>query len=537
MSLYRTVAGILRFGGGGGILRQSTDAIAASLVVEYVGLDGERHTTPVVNGVTSITVQAPALIQFDATGTRGTQSGVDDTEGLAMVNLGYRMNYGDTDMSGTWPISGEEKGEDLGPPLFAWAYESVGTYTPRLKVRDSLGRETTITVNVTTVAPTNVVTLTTGWPGTFADDTEYRIATDTDRDSWGVATCVGAKNVVIRGFGAGAPPEIAGINFEERSDEAWTSDTRTRTPIALSARSKHIRVVNCNVGAVTYGSIGFDYCGIINGTVRPGGLIRGGLELHYSYRLAMADATNREARCNNHRWYRGYFVWNVGTVESESGGACWFGGGRSIHVANCDMLKNTGDDQSWPIRPYPEKSTFRHSKFRSNVETVTLFKGCPKIARPGTPGEQNDEDRFGDFATEFAVYQANSNDATACLGHVLGSKNSFVHQCQFGDTGDFDQIFFGEFAPQNDVVPTDPVTGDTAWETCNYSGFEDCWSHDNRDVELHLGGAHLFAKGVRRNMGAGVAVTVGTSYRTNKLSVDGPYYVEGTNTRPVPSAF
>lgn len=528
--LPRYQRGFVRVTGGGS--EPSTDVLPA-LVVEYVDTSGNRQTQTVMDGLTSITVQAPGLVQFDATGSRGTQSGVDDTEGLAMVNLGYHMVYGDF-MGGTWAISGETKDSDVGPPLFGHPYETVGSYNAILVVADSLGREATVTLNINVVAPTNVVTLTTGWPSTFASDTEYRIATDTNRDSWGVAECEGVKNVVIRGFGSGAPPLIAGVNFEVRTDEAWADDTRTRTPIPLSSRSKHVRVVNCNVGAVTYGSIGFDYCGLVNGSVRAGGLIRGGLELHYSYRMAMADATHREARCNNHRWYRGYFIWNVGTVTSESGGACWFGGGRSVHMAGVTLLKNTGDDESWPIRPYLEKSALRHCKFRSTVETVTLFKGCPKIARPGVPGEQNSEDTFGDFATEFAVYTANGN-AEACLGYVLGSKNTFVHLCQMGESGDYAQIYFGELSPQNEAIPTDPVTGDTAWETCNYSGFEDCWTGDNRDVILHLGGTHLFAKGNRRNLGAGAAVTVETSYRILKSYVDDPYYVESTNTRPIPS--
>lgn len=513
---------------------QSGSAIAAQLVVEYIDLNGDRQTQTVVPGVTAITVQAPALIQFDATPSRGSQPGIDDTEGLAMVNLGYRMHFGEN-IGGLWPISGWTRNEDLGPPVFANVYRSTGSYTPRIRVADSLGRESTISFTITVVPPLNTVTLTSGWPGTFANRTAYQIAAGTDRLSWGAVSLRGAKNVSIQKTGVGADPIIGDVIFEERTDEAWNSTTDCRTPIPLSSRSKHVTVMGCSVGNVRGGSIGFDYCGIIDGSIRRGGLIQGGLELHYSYQQAIADATHGRARCDNHRYYRGFFIWNTGTNLSDSGGACWFGGGRSVHMRNVILLKDTGDSSAWPIRPYLEKSSIRHCQFRSTASTVTLFKGCPKIARFGTPTEQGAEDRFGNYDTERAVYLANGSEPV--LGHILGSKNTFVHLCQFGQVGDYDNIFMAELAPQNEVTPTTPVSSGAAWETCNYSGFEDCWTADNRDVQLSIGGPHMFAKGNRRNMRAGAAVRVVSSYRAAKLAVDGPYYVEATNTRPVPSAF
>ena len=232
-------------------------------------------------------------------------------------------------------------------------------------------------------------------------------------------------------------------------------------------------------------------------------------------------------------------LWDCGEINSGGfANTCFIGGGRAFHWYGVDFHKTTGSSSSWPVRPYLEKSTFRHCVFRSTTDSPTNAKGGASEARTA-PGELGPEDRYADYTTERTTYLNNGNSTSFVLATARGPKNMFYGRCQFGGAGMFATTFLSEFAPQNPVAPSNPPAKESAYETFTYSGYENCFEFGSTSASLQLGGHHLFAKGNRRSGGAGAAIAVSTSYRSIKLypGYDGPYYVEDTNSRPVPSSF
>lgn len=100
---------------------------------------------------------APLAVFFDAGVAASTESSAP------FHDLDYTWDFGDPD-SGTWGPSGKSKNTDKGP-LAAHVYETAGTYTASLTVRDSngmVGSPTEFTITVTDFSAANTTCISTG---------------------------------------------------------------------------------------------------------------------------------------------------------------------------------------------------------------------------------------------------------------------------------------------------------------------------------------------------------------------------------------
>jgi hypothetical protein len=119
------VCGVLLLGGAG-----------SALAAPSVSLQPSR-----TSGV------APLAVHFDATGT--TASGLD-----AFRQLSYDWDFGDSN-AGTWQVSGLPKNDALGP-VAAHVYETPGTFTAQVSVRDPSGGVSSKSVTISVADPNTV---------------------------------------------------------------------------------------------------------------------------------------------------------------------------------------------------------------------------------------------------------------------------------------------------------------------------------------------------------------------------------------------
>jgi hypothetical protein len=91
---------------------------------------------------------APLAVSFDATGTTSTATT------RPFHDVYYSWTYGDAG-SGTWATNGKSKNHDTGP-LGGHVFETAGTYTVTLMVKDSTGATDTETVTINVSDPNTV---------------------------------------------------------------------------------------------------------------------------------------------------------------------------------------------------------------------------------------------------------------------------------------------------------------------------------------------------------------------------------------------
>ena len=99
---------------------------------------------------TRVSGTAPLAVEFDASGTTSSTSGVD-----TFRQVTYSFNFGD-DRGLTWAISGKPKNTEVGGPLAAHVFDNPGTYTVTLTATDGSGNTSTTNVTVTVADPASV---------------------------------------------------------------------------------------------------------------------------------------------------------------------------------------------------------------------------------------------------------------------------------------------------------------------------------------------------------------------------------------------
>jgi hypothetical protein len=88
---------------------------------------------------------------FDCVGSTSTNV----TSGEEFGEMGFHFDFGYATPStpGTWPISGEPKGEEIGGALAGHVYETPGTYTASVRVQDATGLYKDVYITVVVVDP------------------------------------------------------------------------------------------------------------------------------------------------------------------------------------------------------------------------------------------------------------------------------------------------------------------------------------------------------------------------------------------------
>jgi hypothetical protein len=493
------------------------EGLTPSLMVRYLDTIGDVQTLD-ASGGGSITVIAPAYVFFDASGSRSVETDSDDRAG-ALFNLGYEWDFGEDLGSGNWPFAGPQGAVQLGrgrrTAREAHLYTSTGAKTVRLRLKDSADREATVSLTVTVQDPLTALTrvdLSTGagsW-GTLQSNRCYTL--DGDYTSWGSPPINGLVNVkFVRHPSASANPQIASVNLDSRTEGSMgTAITRTRG-VCFDR-------VDC--AGVQWGLPGFDWCSFSRGAVPT-------LNYQFNQVASFQDAVSLgrgETVANNIRYPIGLMLWDTGVMTS-SGSFVIYSHNISYFAAyGVDFHKNDGDSGGQVFRGRWYRSIWRHCRFRNTGASTGYgrFEGgeC-RAANSNLPDEWRTDARVGDYAGGFVYgYPAEDNDVT---------------NCYFGASG--------ETQPANGIGtgPENNLEGFPN-QSQRYCYFENFYIHTTGVQVRFGGGLWISARHGRYNSNESTVpadIENAGAGNSNRLpdNEEGPYLLELTSTRPVPTAF
>jgi hypothetical protein len=491
-------------------------------VLKYVDADGVRHETTVIDGVTTISGVAPMLVAFDASGTRlpsafEAQSAIADEEAYAYLMGGFRLGFGEG--RGTnWPYptgSAFSQDEDIGPPNYSYTYRTPGTKEIRLRVRDPLGNEVTITCFAVVAAPpaaTHIPVSAGAWPA-FVSGRRYTLDAGGDYRVFGTLNTGGRHNIIFEKVGSGANPRIASFSPDGRSK--WDA-------VALSEfRAAHIRTINIDIDHITEGQRGFDFVGIVGGLVRR--YSSGG----QAYLWQEGTSITR----SNVRYARGFFLEGVEMHStSDGGGFVIFGVFKGFYARNTRFIHTQNGPTTYlMIRIYGAEHVLRNCFWRCDVNGGTSNGTLiGQLALDGeTPVEWRDDDLVGpvDGTTNSQKY-----------GYIAAKQ--VMHHNQAYDAGSFltnavASVGGGNPSGSLKVYP-------------RLIGWEDNVFHPSGAIaqtiqNLQLFGQYCYARNNRKAMGSGDYVTTSNNAPNagvgDHVTYHGPYFIETVNTRPVPTPF
>lgn len=485
--------------------------VAAAMTVEYVDGSGNFQSIQVEpNGSTVISGIAPFLVHFDATASRGNLSNNNTLAG-AFYNLGYRLNYGEN--RGTSWTYGKapylSRDEDFGPPIFGHVYEAPGSRQTRLRVRDTNGAESTISLTVNVAAPpaaTIIETSAGGWP-TWVSGTHYQLRAGADYTSFGTMNLRRVHNVLISKVGAGADPIVSEAYFGNES-AADLDVTRERT--------RHVRLLDIAVTTARTGNYGPLHCGIVNGRVRR--VAQDNLAAFYQNNSS--NATQRAQI----RHPRGWFMYNSGLTDLAASNLDylmieqrWL----NWHMKGCRLQHPESGSGNHILRVTQHRSTARNCQIFTTTSGRTSRIKMQAESNGSVPGIEpwNYGDLVGPVAGPGSAWYRYSNSFNA------------YQSIQFGGPGDIppNATTFSS-APQNGV------SGEPT-ELHEYNTLEDC--QDTRPAASAVrGGRHLGARGLRNPDGSPWLLSeIDFGLARIPLDARGPYITEVDNTRPIPSAF
>ncbi len=365
-------------------------AVTPVLEVSYA-IGATRYRTSVIDNVTTISATAPFSVTFDAYGSVSTGSDCD-TALKGFVNLRFSYNFGEA-RGTTWGTTGLSTDTERGGAVAGYTFETPGTHQAVLTVEDSAGNSQPIRVNFVISSPGSGVAMTSGVIPTFADNTVYDAPAG---GTWGDITSQlrGKVNVIIRKSGSGADPVFGTVTLDDRNE-----------PTGSVTRTIGVRFLNCDVGKVTCGNLGFDYCSFVNGRVRS-------VEVPTWYSAADQAVVNKATRTveqgYNVRTPRGLFLQNTGDL-GEPGGSdyvLFVDGLQELHLRGVTLTKDTVGQHN--LRGVLRKSSIRNCIHRNIVAGTTSFNklqgwdctvGVSLPSQHGTPDAWPEDDTVVAFAT------------------------------------------------------------------------------------------------------------------------------------------
>jgi hypothetical protein len=511
------------------LLLDSDTSLQPAMTVEYIDPNGVRQNVAVVNGQTTITGIAPLLVEFDASFTRAQaafsgQSAIPDPAAYAYLMVGYRINFGEgLGTTYRWPTGlNYSRDEEMGPPLFSRVFTNPGTRSVRLRVRDVLGNEATIGLTVVVRAPSSTVNIPTSagrWP-TWASGTRYTLSAGGDYRGFGALEFQNHHNISVEKTGTGADPRIS----------SFRPDSRLPTPgTQFDTRSRHIRLVGLDIGHMTDGLRGHEYVGVIGGTLRRWT----GAPLQYDWERT--DNTGR----SNIRYPRGVFLQSIELRnEGADNGYVYIGTLRGFHMRDTlvryDGTQGGNAGTHLMLRLYGTQMSIRNNLYfaaappspASNCGTVTSF-----LSLPGpTDDVWRDDDLMGPIGSANPIN----------LYGYFGS-SQFMQRNQIYDSGSFvcNAIASNGGNPFEHASPSARVRPRLVGYEDNVFGNVSRIALASEVIESR--GRWGFSRNNRRSLGAGAFVDASTgspNWASNdSTTFNGPYLIETTNSRPVPSTF
>ncbi len=490
--------------------------------LEFVNASGQRQLVDVVDGETEISGQAPFLVQIDASHSRAptafaAQSQITDPEAYAFLMLGYRINFGES-VGGFWRYpesSSFSRDEETGPPIFSRVYRNPGSYSARLRVRDTIGNESTLrfTVNVTAPATTTHIPATAGsWPS-FQSNRRYTLQAGGDYRSFGAIDTGGLHNIVFEKTGSGADPMISSFFPDNRSK---FSATQIR-----EFRAAHIRLINIDIGTFMEGQRGFDYVGVIGGLIRQ---FSGGAQSFFWQE-------GSEILRSNVRYSRGLFLQDTeARSTTEGSGYIIIGTFRSLHARNTRFVHTENGPTTYAmLRVYGSYFSFRNNLWYSQVDggsgNGTVISMLAISGRSPTQWRSDD-----------AVGPISSTDNNQVYGYISEKQvlqNNQMYGANSFLTNGVSSVGGGN--PSGDRLVYPRLIG---WEDNVFFPSGDI-ARLGQGGELY--GQYMFWRNNRKDMGRGSYISASTGAPNRNLgdqtTYSGPNIIENANTRPTPSGF
>jgi PKD repeat protein len=485
--------------------------ITPMVVVDYVDAAGAIQSTTVEPGVTIITGVAPMLMHIDASGTRlptafAAQGAIADAEAYAWHMGGYRLNSGEA-LTGDWEFGGGSVNEHTGPPIFGHVFTANGTHTVRLKVRDALGSEQTVSFTVVVsapAAPTIIETSAGAWPA-WVSGTHYALRAGANYTSFGAMDFRERHSIIISKTGAGADPIVGTFRPDGRNV--------INAPEASWQLARNIRTLDIDVAQFAEGGVQIIHCGVVRGRCRT--YQEGLTGFYYSN-----DATNADTRASV-RKTRGVFVWKTGVMNRGPSNYVLIGGGRHRHMAGVDFVMNGPVGNSVAaLRLYDHESTFRHFRVSNTyqdggMQTWFSMLGLGDIASyPGyNPVPYTDQVGLSE-----AVGLIMSTPRKMVLDSFVAGQVGQPWPNGPGSVGGpTNEAWVSElFAVENGVVALSTPTGYGVTPNITMTGR----NHSVRNFKY----------------ASGEDVAVASSNGPD-ASYNGPRLIETTNSRPVPTVF
>lgn len=475
----------------------------------------------VSDGVTTISGVSPMLVKLDGSGSRcptafAAQGSITDPEAYAYLMGGYRMGYGEGAGTWTYPTGTSfPRNEDTGVPIFAHIYDAPGTYQARLRVRDVLGNESTITCNVVVAAKpaaTHIPVSAGAWPA-FASGTRYTLDAGADYRSFGVVETGGLHNIIFEKVGVGADPRIGTFSPDGRSKFSATEE--------FEFRAAHIRLVNIDIEHFVEGQRGFDYVAVIGGLIRR---FSGGGQNS----LWQEGSTILKS---NVRYSRGLFLQGTEVRSTADGsGYVIINTFHGFHARDTRFIHAENGTTTWAmLRLYGSQHSLRNCFWRCDVNGGGgIGTVISQLALEGvTPTVWRDDDLAGPIAGT-----TNSEK----YGYICDKQ--VMQNNQIYDAGSFltnGVSSVGGGNPEGSLKVYPRLIG---WED---NVFFPSGAIGQSIDNLQLFGQFCFARNNRKNMGAGDYVTATTGAPNasvgDSVTYNGPFFNETVNTRPVPTEF
>lgn len=499
--------------------------LSPAMTLEYVDEQGVRQLVQVVNGQTTVSGVAPFLVKMDASSTRAptafqAQTAIPDPEAYAFLMVGYRLNYGEN-RGGVWPYpqgASLSRDEDTGPPIFSHVYRNPGSYSVRMRTRDTLGNEATVQFNIVVNSPPSPTLIRSSdgrWPN-FVSGRRYALEANGDYRSFGSLETGGLHNIVFEKTGTGADPIISTFSPDGRSKFSATRQ--------FEFRAAHIRLVNIDVGHFMEGQRGFDYVGVIGGIVRR--YTDGG---HSNLWHEGNDIVR-----SNVRYSHGLFLQDTEVRSTAAGyGYVIIGTFNGLHAKNTRFVHTENGPTTYRmLRIYGANSTFRNNLWFSQVDggaanglTIGLYgirgQGPIRWRTDDTVGPitaTSNNQSYG-YLSEKSILQ---NNQMYAAGSFLTNGTVAMGGGNFEDG----LLIFPRLVGMEDNVyfPTNMIS--QLGELANSGG---------------MSGQYAFWRNNRKDMGRGSYISANTDPPNRSAgdltTFNGPYFIETQNTRPVPSNF
>lgn len=465
-----------------------TEGLTISVVAEYVDTDGDLQTatadsstTPTISGV------APFYVWFDVSGSRSVSTDAN-TEGKAWTNMGYRFDSGEG-IAGNWSLTGLPKNVVEGAPVFGHLFTEAGSHVSTFWVRDSEGRQGSVTVNMNISAPGAGVDVAEGgsWP-TITDNMVLNLAAGSNHSGKGTLNLSGRYGVRIRKTGVGAGPIVSRINWDNRFVES--------SPVA---RTRNCSIQGINVPVVGESPIGSLYCSLVD---HPGTVRHAAESLTYWWETG----TTTENQKNNIRYSRGTCWWNINEMVSDpdNGGYVLIWGAKNCTFRNVDFNKTVGLNNSHVFRGGEDGFDMRYNRFRVATQTMSYNK-IQGWNNGSTFDTWSPEDRVGVWNGAQYQYVCRKMAVEHNIYGAAGSNNTVGTNI--------------EVLPENnDLEPAQAIemisVANNIWYTASWVGMNNSFS-----------GRNLYFYNNKLNLGAGTETPYDTGERPNRIPSgwDGPY--------------